>query len=246
MLVGTMKCHSEQEPIINICDSAGKSNLVFGLARLLNIRLYPRVRSRHLKLWDTGDVKHYKHIGAAIAGQVHWDRIENGWQDIMWILASIEAGTAKPAIILNHLVSQPNNPATQALEELGKLERSIYLLRYGMEKDLRRFVVAHTSRREHWNKFAREVLAFGDLIREKTIEGQEEIFWFLTVVQNAIVLWNALSLENVIQQSSNTDKIPYRDLKRILPTMTEHINFVGEFNLDFKRKPPFALKRMAG
>lgn len=53
MLVGAMKCNCEQDPIINICDSAGKSNLVFGLSRLLNILLYPRVRSHHLKLWGT-------------------------------------------------------------------------------------------------------------------------------------------------------------------------------------------------
>ena len=38
------------------------------------------------------------------------------------------------------------------------------------------------------DKLARKVQAFGDLIREKTIENQEEVFWFLTVVQNAIVL----------------------------------------------------------
>jgi hypothetical protein len=40
----------------------------------------------------------------------------------------------------------------------------------GMNMDLRRFVVPFTSRREHWNKFARKVQAFGDLIREKTLE----------------------------------------------------------------------------
>jgi TnpA family transposase len=244
MLVGTLACHSEQEPIINICDSAGKSNLVFGLSRLLNIKLYPRVRSRHLKLWGTGDVMDYQNIAAAIAGQIRWDRIERSWQDIMWILASINAGTAKPIVILNHLVSNPQHPAAQGLEELGKLERSLYLLRYGMEMELRRFVISHTSRREHWNKFAREVLAFGDLIREKTLENQEEVFWFLTVVQNAIVLWNALSLENVLQSSSSIKDLSDEDLKRILPTMTEHINFVGEFNPDFNRKPPFELKQL--
>ncbi len=244
MLVGAMKCHSEQEPIINICDSAGKSNLVFGLSRLFNIILYPRVRSRNLKLWGTGDIKDFKNIGSAIAGQIRWDRIEKSWQDILWILASIEAGTAKPIVILNHLVSQPHHPAAQGLEELGKLERSLYLLRYGMEMDLRRFVVAHTSRREHWNKFARNVLAFGDLIREKTLEDQEEVFWFLTVVQNAIVLWNALSLENVLRKTGRDLNISEEDLKRILPTMTGHINFVGEFNLDFMRTPPFEFNQI--
>jgi TnpA family transposase len=242
MLVGVMACRTSNDPLINICDSAGKSNLVFGLSGLLNILLYPRVRSRHLKLWAAGGKVRYKNIASAIAGQVRCDRIDKGWQDIMWILASIEAGTAKPLIILNHLATQPQHPATQGLEELGKLNRSSYLVRYGRDMEMRRFVVPQTSRREHWNKFTGEVQAFGDLIREKTIEDQEEVFWFLTVVQNAIVLWNALSIENIL--GNGTSNVAPDDLKRILPTMTEHINFIGKFDLDLQRRPSFELKQV--
>lgn len=242
MLVGAMACRTGNDPLINVCDSAGKSNLVFGLSNLMNILLYPRVRSRHLKLWGTGDKTRYKNIAAAIAGQIRCDRIDKGWQDIMWILTSIEAGTAQPFVILNQLATQPQHPATQGLEELGKLQRSLYLLCYGQDMAMRRFVVPQTSRREHWNKFTGEVQAFGDMIREKTIEDQEEIFWFLTVIQNAIVLWNALSIESIMNRGIKV--VSQDDLKRILPTMTEHINFIGKFDLDLHRKPLFEIKQV--
>jgi hypothetical protein len=62
------------------------------------------------------------------------------------------------------------------------------------------------------------------------------------VVQNAIVLWNALSLENIM--SSGTKLVSDDDLKHVLPTMTEHINFVGKFDLDLQKRPPFELKRV--
>jgi len=241
MLAGTLECREGKKAIINISDMAGKSGLVLGLSRLMNIYPYVRVRSRNLKLWGVDKKTDYQNISAAIAGQINYDLIDKGWQDIMWILASIEAGTAKPIIILNHLLSQPNHPATKALEELGKIERSLYLLNYGTDLDLRRFVIRQTSHREHWNKFTRNVLAFGDLIQEKTIEDQEEVFWFLTVVQNAIILWNALSLENIIP---DFQMVSEADLKRILPTMTGHINFIGKFHLDFDRKPPFKLRQL--
>lgn len=244
MLAGVMECRTGRDPVINICDSVGKSNLVFGLSGLLNILLYPRVRSRQLKLWGTREDAGYKNIAASIAGQIRCDRIDKGWQDIAWILSSIEAGTAKPLVILNHLVTQPQHPAAQGLEELGKLDRSSYLLRYGKDMELRRFVGPETCKREHWNKFTGEVQAFGDLIREKTIEDQDEVFWFLTVVQNAIVLWNAVSIENILR--SGLKVISENDLRHILPTMTEHINFVGRFDLDMNRKPPFELKRVVG
>ena len=236
-----LECRGGKESIININDTAGKSNLVLGLSGLLNVHPYTRMRSRHIKLWGVDKKDTYKNISQSIAGQIKIEHIEKGWQDIMWILASIEAGTAEPIVILNHLASQPHHPASKGLEELGKLERSLYLLRYGTDLDLRRFVIQHTSYREHWNKFTRDVQAFGDLIREKTIEDHEEVFWFLTVIQNAIILWNALSLESVL---SNFEDISDEDLKRTLPTMTGHINFVGQFNLDFNRTPPFELKQM--
>lgn len=51
MLDGLLKHQSGLEPVINICDNAGKSDLVFGLAHLLNIDLWARIRGRQsLKL----------------------------------------------------------------------------------------------------------------------------------------------------------------------------------------------------
>lgn len=139
---------------------------------------------------------------------------------------------------------QPQHPAAQGLNELGKLNRSMYLLRYGRDMEMRRFVAPHTSRREHWNKFTGEVLAFGDLIREKTLEDQEEVFWFLTVAQDAIVLWDALAIDHILRGRGKL--ISEADLKRILPTMTHHINFMGEIDVDLQRVPPFELKRVLG
>jgi len=241
MLAGTLECREGKKPIINISDMAGKSGLVLGLSRLMNIYPYVRVRSRNLKLWGVNKKNNYQNISASITGQIKPNIIDEGWQDVVWILASIEAGTAKPIIILNHLLSQPNHPAAKALDELGKIERSLYLLNYGTDPELRKFVVRHTSHREHWNKFTRNVQAFGDLIQEKTIEDQEEVFWFLTVVQNAIILWNALSLEDIIPEFQ---RLSEEDLKRTLPTMTGHINFIGQFEVDFNRRPPFKLKQL--
>ena len=62
------------------------------------------------------------------------------------------------------------------------------------------------------------------------------------LVQNAIVLWNALALDQAIPKA-RYDRIPIRDedLKHVLPTMVEHINFVGQFDIDINRRPPFRL-----
>lgn len=243
MLHGVLMCRQGREPLISICDSGGKSDLVFGIASLLNIQLYPRVRSRNLKLWAPDKDLSYEHLPGPFAGSIKWERIEEGWRDMMWVLASISAGTASPVVIFERLAAQRSHPATQGFQELGKLERSSYLVDYGMDLNLRGFVVPHTSRREHWNRFTRDVLAFGDLVREKDHEGQEEVFWFLTVVQNAIVLWNALAIERAIVAARRAGVvIDDDDLKHALPTPIGHISFVGMFDVDLRRRPPFKLE----
>jgi TnpA family transposase len=166
---------------------------------------------------------------------------------MIWILASITAGTADPSLIIERLCVQTRHPATEGISELGKANRSQYLLRYGMDMDMRRIVMKYTSRRETWNQFSRNIFhGFGGLVREKSPEGQDELFWFLTVVQNAIVLWNALALEQAVERARQDGaKIEDDDLINMLPTMVEHINFVGRFNVNLQREPPFELTGIA-
>ncbi|MBI2568951.1 MAG: Tn3 family transposase [Candidatus Schekmanbacteria bacterium] len=84
--------------------------------------------------------------------------------------------------------------------------------------------------------------ARGGVVRDKHLSDQEEVFWFLTVVQNAIVLWNVLGLEQAIDDVRRQGgEIPEDDLAHVLPLMVEHINFVGRFALDMNRRPPFRL-----
>lgn len=244
MLDGIMKQRSGIEPVINICDSAGKADLVFGLAKMLNIEIWPRMRSKqNLKLWTAFEESDYKNISKAIAGNVKWEYIDDGWKDIAWIIVSIIEGKATPSLIAERLSKQPNHPATRGFMELGKAERSRYLLRFGMTLETKQVVTKHTSRRETWNSFGRNVFsAYGGILKEKGLENQEEIFWFLTVVQNAIIFWNALALEQAIDKSrDNGLEISDEDLSHILPTMLNHINFVGKFDFDINRKPPFKL-----
>ena len=244
MIGGVVNQKSRFNPKVNICDNAGRSDFITGLARMLNIDIWPRLTSRqNFKLWVPDEGVLYTHIKGAIAGTIRWDLIDSGWKDIIWIIASIGAGKADPSLVAEHLNSQPRHPATLGFNELGKLIRTIYMLRYGMDMSLRRTVIHYTARRETWNSFGRNVFhGFGGTVKQKGPEKQDEIFWFLTVVQNAIVLWNALALEQAVDKSKSKGfKIEDEDLKHMLPVMVEHINFVGRFDFDLNRQPPFIL-----
>lgn len=85
---------------------------------------------------------------------------------------------------------------------------------------VRALILRYTSRREHWNSFSRKLFSgFGGMVRDKSQEGQNELFWFLTVVQNAVVLWNALALEKGIDRArADGVIITDEELNHILPT----------------------------
>jgi len=249
MLRGVIDQKSRLEPAINICDNAGVNHLVLGMAPLLNIEVWPRLRSRQrYRLWAPDSSTGYKRIGNAIAGQIDLQLADECWPDMAWALASILKGHGHPALIAERLNAQPNHPATRGFQELGKLYFSNHALRYGMEPVMRRLITKNGSRREHWNRFQGDVFhAFGGVVRQKELGDQEEIFWFLTVVSNAIVLWNALALERAAWKAKKDGiEINEEDLKHILPTMVGHINFIGHFHVDLDRKPPFTLPAREG
>lgn len=70
MLHGVLQCRQDGEPIISICNSGGKSDLIFGLASLLNILLFPYLRSRNLKLWAPDNGPAYNNLPGDFAGVI--------------------------------------------------------------------------------------------------------------------------------------------------------------------------------
>ncbi len=243
MIHGAVKQQSKFDPTINICDNAGRSDYTDGMGLMLNIEVFSQLTSRqNLKLWRVDDTS-YKNINTAFGGDIKFGAMDTGWVDMIWVIASIANSEGDPSIIAEILRTQPDHPATKGFRELGKLNRTDYMVRYGIDMDLRRFVIRHTARRETWNQFGRSVYnGEGGVIREKKQEDQNEVFWFLTVMQNAIALWNVMALEQAIAKAEKDGIIVEdEDKKHMLPTMTGHINFIGTFNIDLNRKSPFKL-----
>lgn len=156
MLDGAVRQTSGYTPRINICDNAGKSDLIFALAYLLNIEIWPRLNSKqNLKLWGVSKNRTYTHIQPAIAGIIEPKVIDDGWIDMMWIIASIVEGVAPPSLIAQHLIKSPKHSATKGFNEHGKILRSSYMLQFGTDMSLRHLVMRYVARRENWNMFSK-------------------------------------------------------------------------------------------
>ena len=91
ILDGLIKNRSTIQPDTLHADTQGQSEPVFGLCRLLGIKLMPRMRS-----WDDvifyrpGKSVHYQHIDVLFSKEIDWRLIETHWQDMMQVVLSIQ------------------------------------------------------------------------------------------------------------------------------------------------------------
>jgi TnpA family transposase len=154
------------------------------------------------------------------------------WEDILRLATSIKPGTVSASLMLRKLGAYPRqHTLAVALREFGRLERTLFLLHYIQNPDLRRRIHAGLKKGEARNALARAVFfhRLGDL-RDRTQESQKSRASGLNLVVAAITLWNAVYLERAVrvlrQQGQN---MPDDLLAHISPLKWEHINLTGDY-----------------
>lgn len=148
-------------------DTHGQSELVFALAHLLGIKLFPRMRNWNDVIFYRADLRiRYQHIDALFTRTVNWSLIETHWKDMMQVVLSIQAGKVQPSMLLRKLNSHNRkNRLYLSFRELGRVIRTLFLLRYASENELRQSIRAETTKVEFYNDFCDWITFGGDLIK---------------------------------------------------------------------------------
>src|SRR6202051_5316297 len=118
-----------------------------------------------------------------------------------------------------------------SLRELGKVERTLFLLQYISSPELARRLHAGLNKGEARNALARAVFfnRLGEL-RDRTYENQRHRASGLNLVVAAIVLWNTVHLERTIVALRDQGEIISDDLlAHLSPLGWEHINLTGDY-----------------
>jgi TnpA family transposase len=106
--------------------------------------------------------------------------------------------------MLRKLGSYPRqNRLAVALRELGRIERTLFILSWLQSVELRRRVHAGLNKGEARNALARAVFLcrLGE-IRDRSFEQQRYRASGLTLVTAAIALWNTVYIERAVQSSA--------------------------------------------
>jgi TnpA family transposase len=116
------------------------------------------------------------------------------------------------------------------LRELGRIERTLFTLKWLLDPALRRRVSAGLNKGEVRNSLARAVFFYrlGE-IRDRSYENQRYRASGLNLVVAAITLWNTVYLERSIAALRQQREIDENLIPHVAPLGWNHINLTGDY-----------------
>ena len=119
-----------------------------------------------------------------------------------------------------------------ALREVGRIERTLFMLEWSRDPALRRRVTAGLNKGEAHNALARAV-CFNRLgeIRDRPFENQRHRASGLNLLFAAITLWNAVYLERAADLLARSSMFDPALLGHVSPLGWEHVNLTGDYTL---------------
>ena len=240
ILDGLLKNQSTLQPDTLYADTHGQAEPVFGLAALLGIQLLPRMRTwNDVTFYRVDRHTTYKHIDTLFTQVVDWDVIEWYWQDMMQVVLSIQAGQVLPSMLLQKLgVYSRKNSLYKAFSELGRVERTLFLLDYMSNAVMRQQIRAETTKVESYHHFTDWIAFGGPVLRSGDPVEQEKRIKYRDLVANAMMLHNVVDMTNVLRalQQEGVSVTP-EVVSHLSPYLTEHIKRFGQYVLDMDTQP---------
>lgn len=242
ILDGLLRNESDIQPDTVHADTQGQSAPVFGLAHLLGINLMPRIRNwKDLKLFRPTKDARYTHIDELFSESINWEIIETRLPDMLRVALSIKAGRITASTLLRKLGTYSRkNKLYVAMRELGRVVRTVFLLKRLSDPELRRTIQAATNKSEAFNKFIQWVsFGGGGLIAENDRDEQRKLIKYNHLVANCLIFHNVYSLTRVLHGlAAEGYEIESESVSRLSPYLTEHINRFGKYTLDLERARP--------
>jgi TnpA family transposase len=226
VLDGLLSNDTVLRPKEHFVDQHGFTDQLFGLCHLLGFSLMPRLNVAKQQLYKLDRTQSYGSLDDVIRGTVDTAIIREQWDQLVRLAASLHNRTAPAHIVLRRLASStPSDRLAKALTALGRALRSLYLLRYVHDPDLRGRMQLQLNRGEGRHQLARH-LFFANQGAFQTGD-YEEIMnkaTCLSLLSNAVLVWNTMHMTRIVEElRASGETMDDEELSRVSPMAFSHV-----------------------
>lgn len=226
---------------VHSTDTHGFSEAIFCVTHLLGIAFAPRIKNlKRQTLYGfrpafPENLKAGPTKKSAIQASKYIDQtvIREHWEDILRLVVTIKLKKTTASDIFRRLNSySKQNSLYTALKAFGRITKTLFILRYIDNVDLRMSIEGMLNKIELANRFTRAIavgspreFASGIAEDQKIAEASNRL------IKNAIICWNYLYLEMRVRNCDSAQRTTLlQAIKAHSPMSWAHINLLGEYD----------------
>lgn len=227
---------------IHSTDTHGFSEIIFASTHLLHFGFAPRIKGiGRQRLYAFKNRQHYKDQGHILlpGHYVREDRVEGQWDEMLRFIATIRLKISTASQLFKRLNSYSRqHPLYRAMKEFGKAPKTIFILKYCDDLQLRQSIEKQLNKGEGSNKFSKAI-SFGH--SHEFIQGEKEDQEIAEacrrLIKNAIVCWNYLYLSRILAEEKNEERraMLIEAIRNGSVATWAHFNLHGEFDFSDER-----------
>ena len=239
VLDGLLYHESDLDPQEHYTDTAGYIELNFAAFPMFGKRFCPRIRGLHRQwLYCLDRQRDYGPLNPIVKApkhNLHLEWITAHWNRIGQFFASFAAGQSTASVALKRLLAcGPRNHFYRAVRELGRLYKSIFILDYLSDPELRRRIRRGLLKSEQLHALARRV-HYGKRGQTDGRDFQQQMSRAscLVLIEAAIIFWQILQIDEVLRfWDLESEGIDPRFLAYTSPIRWDNVILYGEYAMD--------------
>ncbi|MFT5098491.1 MAG: TnpA family transposase, partial [Planctomycetaceae bacterium] len=222
---------------IHSTDTHGYSEAIFGTTHLLGFSFAPRIKNlKKQSIYIFKSRKRKAQQGWLIRPDkyVNENVIEENWDDFLRLITTIKLKAVTASDIFRRLNSYSKQHSLyKAMKAFGQIIKSLFILRYLDEVELRQAIEMQLNKVELANRFTRAVAVGNSRAYTQAEKEDQEIGEACNrLIKNAIICWNYLYLTQKLEQmESDSEK---EKLLAVINTHSviswQHLNMLGEYD----------------
>ncbi len=208
-------------------DTNGFTEHLFALCALLGINFMPRLKDLPDQVLSRIDRDaDYGTLQPLFRGRINIELILEQWDQLVRLAASLKDRLTPAHVVMQRLVNaNASDRLAGALSQLGRLMKTLHILRYIQEEPLRDAIQLQLNRGEFRHILAKSLFFENwGTFRSGDYEEVMNKASCLSLLSNAVLVWNTVHIAGIVDQLRAAGHVVEdEDLARVSPLIHAHV-----------------------